>query len=202
MTGYRKSPRRLPALGLGIGRRASSVGIRQHHAGVTVPLTTTTSQTHARCNHCGGSRWHQVLHALKEQTPGDDSRVVRYELLRCAGCEEVKLRKTVLASSDRSTSAKVKPRVTYYPPSAIRPQPRWFQELMFEEWIGDATAEHALLVEVYAALENGAPTLAAMGVRAIVETIMVNTVKDQGSFSKNLATMKDRGSSRSWTWTA
>ena len=64
---------------------------------------------------------------------------------------------------------------------------------MLEEWIGEATAEYRLIVEVYVALENGAPTLAAMGVRAIIETIMINTVGDQGSFKNNLVEMKDKG---------
>jgi hypothetical protein len=114
---------------------------------------------------------------LKEQTPGEDSRVLKYELLRCAGCEEVKLRKTELASSDREVSSKVKPKVTYYPPSALRPQPKWLQDLLLEEWIGDVTAEHRLLLEVYSALENGAPTLAAMGIRAIIETISMRPAK-------------------------
>jgi hypothetical protein len=119
----------------------------------------SSSQSHAHCNQCGGSRWHDVLYALKDQTPGNHSYVSRYELLKCAGCEEVKLRRTVLDSRDRDDSQEVQPQVTYYPPSTIRPQPQWLSDLLLEQLMGDVTAEYDLLVEVYAALHNGAPSL-------------------------------------------
>jgi hypothetical protein len=138
-------------------------------------------------------RWHHVLYVLKEQTPGDESQITRYELLKCAGCGEVKLRTTELASADRDASTKVQPRVNYYPPATIRPPPKWLSDLLLEQLVGDVTAEYDLLVEVYAALHSGAPSLAAMGVRAVIETLLVNSVGDQGSFAKNLALLHSKG---------
>ena len=153
----------------------------------------TAARTQAHCNECGGLRWHHVLYALKEQTPGDESRLCSFELLRCAGCDEVRLRKTTLSSSDRAEDSKVRPRVTYSPPSTVRPEPKWLSDLLLEQILGDVTSEYDLLVEIYAALHNGAPSLAAMGIRAVIETVMVNTVGDEGSFKKNLATLKNKG---------
>jgi hypothetical protein len=44
----------------------------------------------------------------------------------------------------------------------------------------------AILSEVYDAVANGQNTLAAMGIRAAVEQLMIVMVEDQGSFEKNL----------------
>jgi hypothetical protein len=151
------------------------------------------TRTKAHCNECGGVRWHYVLYGLKEQTPGDGSQVTLFELLRCAGCDEVRLRKTELASADRENNTKVRPRITYYPPSTIRPPPKWLIDLMLEQLVGGVTTEYDLLVEIYSALHNGAPSLAAMGVRAVIETLMINAVGDEGSFKKNLGALRSKG---------
>ena len=58
---------------------------------------------------------------------------------------------------------------------------------------GDVTTEYDLLREVYAALRNGAPALAAMGIRAVVETVMIKKTGDNKSFEANLTAMRDRG---------
>jgi hypothetical protein len=50
-----------------------------------------------------------------------------------------------------------------------------------------------LQLEVYRALQNDAPTLAAMGIRAIIEALMVEHVGDQGTFKKNLEAFCEKG---------
>lgn len=50
-----------------------------------------------------------------------------------------------------------------------------------------------LLVEVYKALQNGMPRLAAMGVRATLEAIMVDKVGDQKSFKANIDKFAEEG---------
>lgn len=69
---------------------------------------------------------------------------------------------------------------TYYPPSIYRKPPDWLL-LLDREW-------HItkLLEEVYTALQNNAPALASMGLRAIIEAIMIDKVKDQKTFGANL----------------
>lgn len=155
--------------------------------------TDTRSRTRGRCNQCGGERWHDILYSLKEQTPGSESSVSLYELLRCAGCEEVKLRRTTIDGEDRHLSSKVEPDVTYYPPSTVRPQPLWISDLLLEQLVGDVTNEYDLLQEVYVALENGTPALAAMGLRAVIEAVMIKKVGDHGTFKENLSALQRKG---------
>jgi len=64
---------------------------------------------------------------------------------------------------------------------------------MLEELVGDVTTEYVLLEEIYSALHNCAPFLAAMGVRALIETVMIAKVGDLGNFSKNLNALQDNG---------
>lgn len=116
-----------------------------------------------------------------------------YELLRCAGCGEIKLRITAIYSEDRYVDSKVRPEVTYYPPSKVRPQPQWFSSLLLEQLAGDVTNEYDLLQEVYVALQNGAPALAAMGIRALIEAVMIKKVGDNGTFKENLSALLRKG---------
>jgi Tfp pilus assembly major pilin PilA len=70
--------------------------------------------TRAHCNNCGGDRKHDVLHVESTCWEDNESHVEggdRYEMLRCAGCEQVKLRHTSTFSEDDE------PTVVYYPPS-------------------------------------------------------------------------------------
>jgi len=43
-----------------------------------------------------------------------------------------------------------------------------------------------LLAEVYTAFQANARRLATMGVRAVLEAVMIDKVRDNGSFAKNL----------------
>jgi DNA-binding PadR family transcriptional regulator len=50
-----------------------------------------------------------------------------------------------------------------------------------------------LLSEIYTALQNDARRLAAMGVRSLIEHIMIAKVGDQGSFVRNLEKFETDG---------
>lgn len=112
---------------------------------------------------------------------GDD----RYEMLKCSGCGSIKLRHREWCSGDYDENGKIIPRTQYYPPAVFRPHPRWFIELMLEMSIDEGNL-HDLLAEIYVALRNNQRALAAMGIRALLENIMVEKVGDNGSFSTNL----------------
>ena len=152
--------------------------------------TESEQKTKGHCNQCGGDRWHDVLYSLESQTSG---QVTKYELLKCAGCDEIKLRKTSLDSEDLDLFLEVLPEITYYPPSTIRPPPSWFSSLMLDLLTGDVTVEYDLLVEIYAALHNNAVALAAMGIRALLEAVMISKVGDNRSFGANLTAMQSKG---------
>jgi hypothetical protein len=56
-----------------------------------------------------------------------------------------------------------------------------------------AAQNRDLLGQVYKALQANSLTLAMMGARAILDTAIIDTVKDHGTFTKNLQAMKDKG---------
>ncbi len=109
-----------------------------------------------------------------------------YETLKCLGCENIKLRHTSIFSGDDD------PTINYFPPAIFRPYPTWFKELFLDLPLEDDFVE-PLLKEIYVALQNNQPRLAAMGVRSLIETIMISKTEDQGAFSKNMAEFERLG---------
>ena len=135
----------------------------------------------AHCNGCGGTRNHEQLH-LERSTWEIESFDLRgidtFETLKCLGCGEIKMRNTKWVSDEH-------PHVTYFPPPMFRPEPPWFQDLRQDLPLGEEKIA-TLLKEIYVALHNNLLTLAAMGVRALIERIMILKVGDHGRFAENL----------------
>ncbi len=136
--------------------------------------------TKAHCNKCDGSRNHEVLHSEKSSWKNEDvSGGDEYETLKCSGCESIKLRHTSWFSEhDYDT-------INYFPPAIFRRTPEWFDQLWLELSADDEFVEK-LLMEIYVALQNNLPRLATMGVRSLLEQVMVSKTGDKGSFGKNL----------------
>lgn len=148
--------------------------------------------TKAHCNNCGGERNHEVLHteASSWSDDSDYSRQYygtdRYETLKCLGCENIKLRHT-------STFSELdEPNISYFPPAIFRPQPKWLNDLWLELPFDDKFIG-ALIREIYVALHNNLPSLAAMGVRSLLETVMISKTGDHGNFVKNMAEFESQG---------
>lgn len=147
------------------------------------------TKTKAHCNTCGGERNHELLHAEKTSWSDDETGISggdKYETLKCSGCENVKLRHTSWFSEDEQES------VNYFPASIFRRNPEWFSQLWLELGPEDEFVEQ-LLKEIYVALQHNLPSLAAMGVRSLLEKVMVSKVGDQGSFVKNISEFESRG---------
>lgn len=147
------------------------------------------STTKAHCNACGGERNHNVLHS--ERTTWEDheypiSGSDTYETLKCCGCEAIRLRHTSYFSEDDET------KVYYFPPATFRRSPDWLSDLWHELKAEDEFVE-ALLKEIYVALQNNLPSLATMGVRALLEKIMISQAGDHGTFAKNIAEFEKLG---------
>lgn len=143
----------------------------------------------AHCNECGGDRNHESLHSEKTSWSDDEYGISgsdTYETLRCMGCDGVKLRHTSWFSEDDE------PSITYFPPAIFRPKPEWFQSLSYE-LPSEASFIHVLLNEIYVGLQNDLPHLAAMGVRSLIERVMVSKTSDLGSFSKNMMKFEELG---------
>ncbi len=148
----------------------------------------------AHCNECAGERKHELLHtaesswvSMRYHFRGSD----RYELIRCCGCATIKLKHTkiryILDNDDEEKEESV---VSYYPPAIFRREPEWFDDLWQDDQSVDVWIQ---LQEIYVALQNNLPRLAAMGVRALLEQIMVSKTGDQGSFGKNMTAFEEKG---------
>jgi len=146
-------------------------------------------KTSAHCNNCGGDRNHEVLHAEKTSWSDDESAISggdTYETLKCCGCEMVKLRHSSWCSEDEGEN------VHYFPPAIFRRTPSWFDTLWLELKSEDEFVE-TLLKEIYVAVQNNLPSLATMGVRALLERIMISRSGDLGSFARNIGEFEKSG---------
>ena len=145
--------------------------------------------TKAHCNTCGGDRKHDVLHS--ESTRWDDenegiSGSDTYETLKCCGCELIKLRHTSWFSEDECST------VHYFPPAIFRRRPEWFSDLLLQLKDDEEFVEE-LLEEIYVAVQNNLPSLATMGVRSLLEKIMISKAGDNGTFKKNIVEFEKLG---------
>lgn len=145
--------------------------------------------TKAHCNTCGGNRNHEILHSEKTAWEDPEHPICggdTYEMLKCCGCDNIKLRHTSWCSDTDEQP------VNYFPASIFRRNPDWFNELWLELGTNDEFVE-PLLREIYVALQHNLPSLAAMGVRSLLEKIMVSKTGDQGSFINNIAVFEQHG---------
>ena len=102
-----------------------------------------------------------------------------WQMLKCSGCDSVKLRNT---SWDTESKGK---RVVYFPPATFRRQPRWMLMLWLELTPDEVFVEE-LLQEIYVAFYQGLTRLATMGIRSLIEKIMISKTGDHGTFLKNI----------------
>jgi hypothetical protein len=147
----------------------------------------TTTRGH--CNVCGGERNHEILHSERTSWSDDDAGIDgsdTYETLKCCGCDAIKLRHRSWFSEDGDE------RTHYFPPAIFRRQPSWFDSLWADLQPEDKFVED-LLKEIYVAVQNNAPSLATMVIRALLERTMVSRAGDKGSFNKNIAEFEHLG---------
>lgn len=150
------------------------------------------------CNRCGGQRRHELLHKEElgwEEDIGDGMIINGaniYELLKCQGCDHVVVRHRSWFSEDLDpNSGRPVVDTIFYPPATYRKQPVWLTELLFASDFDDSI--QSLVEEIYVALQNDTPRLATMGIRALLETIMIDKVGDKGTFSCNLDAFQEAG---------
>lgn len=150
----------------------------------------TQKITKAHCNDCGQETNHDVLHSESSREEDDEGHGVSwghdYDTLKCRGCELVKLRyRSWFSEVDEDN-------ILYFPPAIFRAKPKWFDELSAEIEKNEAFVE-VLLNEIYVATQNNLTSLATMGVRALLERVMISRSGDQGSFGGNIAEFERLG---------
>ena len=115
-----------------------------------------------------------------------------FRMLKCAGCNNVSLQHTSWCSEDFGPDGRPEVYTTYFPPAISRTEPSWTLDL---EWFGTPADEYIakLLREIYSAMHNDSRKLVVMGVRALLEHVMVSAVGDAGSFKGNLDAYQNAG---------
>jgi hypothetical protein len=149
-----------------------------------------TRKMRNHCRSCGRSTQHEVLADDETITPwdrdGDFKLIDRYTMIKCMGCGTAALRWVFGIDGDPGTFKEV-----IYPPPMIRRTPAWatdaLQGLVIPQPILD------LMRETYVAVQNDLTRLAAMGVRAALEQVMIEKVGDQKSFNNNLSHFEQDG---------
>jgi hypothetical protein len=83
----------------------------------------------------------------------------------------------------------------YYPSPVSRKEPEWLLSMVLGGLFGrnDEPNLGSFLHEIYQAVHGGQYRLAAMGIRALLEQIMVSKVGDLGSFEKQLDAFQNAG---------
>ncbi|MBI1980430.1 MAG: DUF4145 domain-containing protein [Methylocystis sp.] len=143
-------------------------------------------ETKAPCSSCLQVTTHKVL--FETSTTDEDWDQAQFtesfSLLQCAGCQHISMKHSLKYLDDRSAQNH------YYPPPTSRKKPAW--------WLYFGMAENEkplsdLLWEIYQTVEGGQHRLAAMGVRALLEQIMILKIGDQGTFTGNLDALQRAG---------
>ena len=152
----------------------------------------------AHCNKCGGERRHELLHS--ETTTWEDyiddhfsiDGGDKFDLIKCCGCELVALRHSSWFSEDTDPDGTPMVKVEQFPPETYRTEPKWVKDLIWSIPIDDNFVGE-FIKEIYIALRNNSPRLAVMGIRALLEQVMIDKIGDKGSFKKNLDAFQEAG---------
>lgn len=153
---------------------------------------TKPSTVKEHCNKCLGWRNQTIVHTEQtgwsEEIDEDDGICIDggdiWDLMRCLGCDTVRLKHRSWFSEERDHRGYPDISTEYFPPSINRQKPQWRRQILpFNVYLN---SYNGLCDEIYAALAMGAHRLAAMGIRALVERLMIDQVQDQGTFELNI----------------
>jgi hypothetical protein len=160
---------------------------------------TAAETTKEHCNECLGwknhtieysktTNWSEVLDdEYGHSIDGGDI----WDLMRCLGCDTIKLKHRSWFSEETDERGSPAVQVEYFPPTVTRQKPQWRRQ--FIPFNGYLNALNGLSDEIYGALAAGSFRLATMGIRALVERVMIDQVGDKGRFVDNIQAFFDAG---------
>lgn len=140
---------------------------------------------HAPCSSCVRKTRHDILFETHQQ---DEETNDTYVMMSCGGCSTISMGHQRLWINDGSIDHK------YYPSPVSRKMPTWmfFWSIGLGKGKGDA-AIGAVMMEVYQAVDGGQYRLAAMGIRALLEQVMIQKVGDLKTFDMKLDEFQKQG---------
>lgn len=147
-----------------------------------------------KCNRCDRETKHETKFAFTVHDDADAilCDVIEYSLVKCSGCDQVRMRKITLTEEDGRSEPHYE---TFFPPSRIRRIPDWFGEFVVQMpgYQMNTMELWPILMEIYAAIDMNAFRLAMMGARALLEGVMLEKCGDQGTFKQNLEIFFEQG---------
>jgi len=112
----------------------------------------------------------------------------RYTLFKCLGCKNIVMRKmfesTDLLPEDYQGDTS---HITWHPPVKLKPEPKWTRSKHIPR------EERGLNSEVLIALNSSCYSLAAMGMRALLDMFMNRKIGDRGNFKNKINAMVSGG---------
>jgi hypothetical protein len=138
----------------------------------------------APCSTCLGETRHTVLF---EKTQRQELIIERYAMLECCGCGRISMGHRRIWTDDGKIDSE------FYPAPITRAEPTWVLELGLGFLGENKQAIGGLLSEVYQAVANGQRRLAAMGIRAALEQVMIATIGDLRTFDDKLDAFQNAG---------
>jgi hypothetical protein len=99
-------------------------------------------------------------------------------------CETIHLKHDSTFSEDTELDGSSIVTTNYYPPSTSRRTPTWLGSKNSPFWYGDTVIEQ-WLKEIYSAVQNDSRRLAVMGIRSLLETVMIEKVGETRCASKH-----------------
>lgn len=146
------------------------------------------------CRQCGGSRFHNALAEETRYWESDEGCVSgedTWSILECAGCHTISFVHRHWFSEDTEITDDGPTPVVHihnYPPAPVRKRPEWGINLfmglpMGTVWFGQ------LHDDIYSAMGIKAYSLAAMGIRALLDYLVTSQVGGTGNFKDKLNEM-------------
>jgi hypothetical protein len=136
------------------------------------------------CSSCVKRTSHDVLFETSQQ---DDHTLDTYALLECRGCFNISMgHRRIWTSEGRGENF-------IYPSPVSRKEPEWLSWLEMGVHGEKEKSVGALLKEVYRAVDGAQNRLAAMGIRAALEQVMIIKVGDLRTFDDKLDAFQDAG---------
>ena len=150
-----------------------------------------------KCSNCSRNTNHQIIfnesvtereELLSQEYNAWYSDGYRYTLFKCLGCKNIVMRKIFessdLCPEDYQGDASY---ITWHPPVKLRTEPKWTRSRHIP---GE---ERELNSEILVALNSSCYSLAAMGMRALLDMFMNRKVGDKGYFKNKINAMVSGG---------
>jgi Domain of unknown function (DUF4145) len=163
---------------------------------LSVSVVSTINETmRAHCSNCKDERNCETVTKVEERGGDEDFQWhTDWFILKCKGCDYVFVKKVMSNSEDYdnfykddgSTGTEYNEVVSYFPPLSKRPHPEWlfqYNRMQNPKGLGIGS----VFEQVYGALNNDLPVLAAIGIRTSFDLAAVQlNVDPSKSFEKKI----------------